>query len=152
MRAYFYTMKKQNYKNHVRFYIPHHFILLPLLMITIGISIYHIFHSPFQQVMYIWITIVLLFVFWIAVMLRQHYSLNNQNRIVRLEMRLRYYLLTNTRFDPMEKQLSFGQIAALRFASDDELLSLTERAVKEKLSPKDIKQSIQNWQPDYMRV
>lgn len=85
-------------------------------------------------------------------MLRQHYALNNQNRIVRLEMRLRYYQLTNTRFDPLEKQLSFDQIAALRFASDDELLPLTERALKEKLSAKDIKQAIQNWHPDYMRV
>ena len=85
-------------------------------------------------------------------MLRQHYALGNQNRIVRLEMRLRYYQLTGKRLEPLEEKLSFGQIAALRFASDAELLPLMERAEKENLSPKQIKQAIQNWQGDYMRV
>ena len=150
--SYFYVMKKQNYKNHVQFHVPHHFMLLPLLAIAIVVSVYHIFHSPFQQVLYIWVTILLLFMIWIVIMLRQHYALGNQNRIVRLEMRLRYYQLTGNRFEPVEKQLYFNQIAALRFASDDELLPLIDRAIKEKLSPKDIKQSIVNWQADYMRV
>jgi c-di-AMP phosphodiesterase-like protein len=145
-------MRRQNYKNHARYYAPHHFMLLPLLLIAIVISAYHIFSSPFQQVIYIWITVVLLFMFWMAIMLRQHYSLNNQNRIVRLEMRLRYYQLTNNKFEPLERLLTFEQIAALRFAPDEELLALIEHAVNEKLSPKDIKQSIRNWQPDYMRV
>ena len=145
-------MKKQDYKNHVKYYPPHHFVLLPLLMIAIIISVYNIFHSPFQQVFYIWITIVLVFIFYVAVMLRQHYALDNQNRIVRLEMRLRYFQLTGKRFEPLEQQLSFGQIAALRFASDEELLPLTERTLKENLSAKQIKQSITNWQGDYMRV
>ncbi len=150
--TYFYSMKKQNYNNHIRFYEPYHFILLPLLMITIVVSAYQIFHSPFNRVLHIWVTVVLLFLFWIAYMLRQHYSLSNQNRIVRLEMRLRYYQLTNSRFEPFEKKLSFSQIAALRFASDEELIALIERAVQEKLSSKDIKKSIVHWQGDYMRV
>lgn len=145
-------MKKQNFNNHVRFHAPYHFILLPLLLICIGICIYQIFHSPFQQVFYIWITIVLLFQFLMVFLMRQHYSLNNQNRIVRLEMRLRYYQLTGNRFEPLEKRLKFSQIAALRFASDDELAPLVERAVNEKLSPNDIKKSIVHWQGDYMRV
>jgi len=85
-------------------------------------------------------------------MLRQHYALGNQNRIVRLEMRLRYYQLTQKRFEPLEQQLSFNQIAALRFASDEELIELIRRAINESLSPKDIKKAIQNWTPDYMRV
>ena len=85
-------------------------------------------------------------------MLRQHYALDNQNRIVRLEMRLRYFQLTGKRFEPLEQQLSFGQIAALRFASDEELLPLTDRTLKENLSAKQIKQSVTNWQGDYMRV
>lgn len=150
--TYFYIMKKQHYKNHVRFHAPYHFILLPLLLVCIGITVYQIFHSPFQQMFYIWIAIVLLFQFLTVFLLRQHYSLNNQNRIVRLEMRLRYYQLTNSRFEPLEKRLSFNQIAALRFASDDELLPLIERTLQEKLSPKDIKKSIVHWQGDYMRV
>ena len=85
-------------------------------------------------------------------MLRQHYALNNQNRIVRLEMRFRYYTLTHERLEPLEINLSFGQLAALRFASDEELPTLVQRALKENLSPKDIKKSIRVWLPDHMRV
>ena len=145
-------MKEQNYKNHVRYYPPHHFVLLPLLAAAIFISIYNIFHSPFQQVFYIWITVVLLFILAIAVLMRQHYALGNQNRIVQLEMRLRYFELTGNRFTAIEQQLSFGQIAALRFASDEELLPLIDKTLNEKLSPTDIKKLIRNWQGDYMRV
>ena len=85
-------------------------------------------------------------------MVRQHYALGNQNRIVRLEIRLRYYILTGKRFEQIEEQLSFKQIAALRFAADDELGPLIERAISQKLSPEQIKKSIVNWQADNMRV
>ena len=85
-------------------------------------------------------------------MLRQHYALGNQNRIIRLELRFRYYQITGKRIEPLEAQLRFRQLVALRFASDEELPSLVERAVKEKLTPLQIKKSIMNWSPDYMRV
>lgn len=85
-------------------------------------------------------------------MMRQHYALICQNRIVRLEMRLRYYQLTQKRLEAIEDQLSFGQLAAVRFASDEEFVPLLEKAIREKLSPDEIKKAIKNWQPDYMRV
>ena len=121
-------------------------------MIAIGVSVYHIFHLPEEWMFFTWITIVLVFIFWVAVMLRQHYALGNQDRIVRLEMRLRYFELTGKRFEPMEKQLTLGQIAALRFAGDEELLPLMQRAAQEKLGAKEIKLAIQDWQADDMRV
>lgn len=145
-------MKQQNYKNHIKFYPPHHFILLPLLAAAIFISCRNIFKYPLHQQFFTWITIVLVFIFFVAVMLRQHYALGNQNRIVRLEMRLRYFQLTGKSFEPLEQKLSFGQVAALRFASDEELPLLMQRAIDEHLSSKSIKQSIKNWQADYMRV
>lgn len=89
---------------------------------------------------------------WVSFMLRQHYALGNQNRIIRAEMRLRYYILTQQNFQPLEQQLSFGQIAALRFASDEELPNLIQQAIRESLSPGTIKKMIRNWTPDYMRV
>jgi transcriptional/translational regulatory protein YebC/TACO1 len=45
-----------------------------------------------------------------------------------------------------------GQIIALRFAPNEELIALVDRATKESLSAKDIKQAIQNWRPDYHRA
>ena len=89
---------------------------------------------------------------WLSFMLRQHYALGNQNRIVRLEMRLRYYQLTHTRLEEYEDRLSFDRLAALRFASDEELPALLKRAITEDLSADEIKKAIVNWQPDEMRV
>jgi len=102
----------------------------------------------------IWIFIAILFfmIGWLSFMLRQHYALNNQNRIVRLEMRFRYYVLTHERLEKMEDRLSFEQISALRFASDEELPALVNRTLNENLSPDDIKKSVKNWYPDHMRV
>ncbi len=85
-------------------------------------------------------------------MMRQHYALGNQNRIVRLELRFRYYVITGKRLEPLESKLSFGQLAALRFASDEELAALVERALKENLSDRQIKKLIVRWLPDHMRV
>jgi len=95
---------------------------------------------------------LLILIAWLSFMMRQHYALNNQNRIVRLELRFRYYVLTGKRLEPIEQKLSFGQLAALRFASDEELPALIERAVNENLSSDAIKKSIKNWQADNMRV
>jgi hypothetical protein len=95
---------------------------------------------------------VIFLVIWLSFMLRQHYALLLQNRIVRLEMRVRYFQMSGKRFEPVEQKLNFNQIAALRFASDSELPALVDRALKENLSPDDIKKSIISWQPDHMRV
>lgn len=89
---------------------------------------------------------------WLSFMMRQHYALNNQNRIVRLEMRLRYYQLTQKRLETIESKLSFSQLAALRFASDEELPLLVQNTLDNNLSADDIKKSIKNWLPDLMRV
>ena len=145
-------MKQQNYKNHVQLYPPHHFIFLPLNIILLVASVVCIFKYPGRQFEFITLSVVLFLILYVAVMLRQHYALGNQNRIVRLEMRLRYYQLTQKQFEPLEQQLSFNQIAALRFASDEELLGLISKAINESLSPTNIKKAIKNWQPDYMRV
>lgn len=145
-------MEQQQYKNHIRFYTPHHFVFYPLLLVCLGISIWLAFSRPGQGMEWLFISLLLLLTGWLSFMMRQHYALNNQNRIVRLEMRFRYYVLTGKRLELLEDRLSFGQIAALRFASDEELPALLDRALQEQLSPDAIKKSIQNWMPDLMRV
>ena len=89
---------------------------------------------------------------WLSFMMRQHYSLTIQNRLIRMEMRFRYHVLTGHRLEPLEQQLTLRQIIALRFASDEELPALVQRAIAENLPPKEIKKSIKNWQADDMRV
>ena len=145
-------MKTQNYENHVRYYPPHHFVFYPIVLILLGISVYYTITSKEQSLVWLFISLLIFLITWVSFMLRQHYALNNQNRIVRLEMRFRYYVLTHQRLETIENQLSFGQLLALRFASDEELPVLTQRALTENLSPKEIKKAIVNWLPDHMRV
>jgi hypothetical protein len=95
---------------------------------------------------------IIFLVTWLSFMMRQHYALIPQNRIIRLEMRLRYFQLYGKRFEPVEAKLRFRQIAALRFASDEELPALLERTLEENLSPNSIKKLITDWQADHMRV
>jgi hypothetical protein len=142
----------QQYKNHIRWYPAHHFVFYPVAIILAGVAISQAIKGGEQRLLWLFLAAVVFLVAWLSFMLRQHYSLINQNRTVRLEMRFRYYVLTQQRFEPLEEQLSFGQIAALRFASDWELPSLVQKAIREKLSPDQIKQSIVDWLPDLMRV
>jgi hypothetical protein len=146
------TMQKQNYKNHIRFYPAHHYIFYPVAGLFLTAAISFIFRDSEHYLIWAFISIALLATILLSLMLRQHYALMNQNRIVRLELRFRYYVLTHQRFEDLEQKLSQGQLFALRFASDEELPALAQRALKENLSADAIKQSIKNWLPDEMRV
>lgn len=75
-----------------------------------------------------------------------------QDRIIMLEMKVRAAEVLSPGQDAQLSRLSVKQIVALRFASDDELGSLLERAVRENLSPRDIKASIRTWRPDLYRT
>lgn len=145
-------MSKQNYKNHIRYYTPHHFVFYPVMLVLMGVCIYFATQDEANRVVFILMGIISFAITWLSFMLRQHYALGNQNRIVRLEMRLRYYQLTHTRLEEYENKLSFSQIAALRFASDKELPALLQRALTEQLSADAIKRAITDWQPDNMRA
>jgi hypothetical protein len=145
-------MSEQNYKNHLRFYAPHHFIFLPLMCFFIGTGIYKYFSEYQQKLIWGLFSILSFCILYLAVMLRQHYALNNQNRIVRLEFYLRYFQLSGKKYDDSLNKLSFAQIAALRFALDNEFLILTQKAMSENTKADDIKKAIVNWKPDHMRV
>ena len=80
------------------------------------------------------------------------YALKNQDRVIRLEMRFRYFQMTGSSFHELESKLSKGQLVALRFAGDNELLALLDRTIKEGLTSKQIKSSIKDWQADEMRA
>lgn len=142
----------QHYSNHRRYYVPHHFFLYPACILITIVCAIGIFRFPENQAVWMALTALSFLLLLTGFLLRQHYALGNQNRILRLEMRLRYYQLTGERFEPLEARLGFGRIAALRFAPDGELLPLIGRALDENLSADALKQAIQNWQADEMRV
>ena len=145
-------MAAQNYKNHIRWYIPHHFVLYPLAFVMLAVAVYFAVVLPEQRAIWLFAAGLVLFVTWLSFMLRQHYGMTLQNRLVLLELRYRYFVCTQQRFEPLEQYLSFGQRAALRFAPDEELPALAQRAVNENLGPDAIKRAIVNWRPDYRRI
>lgn len=111
-----------------------------------------IWHYPEQRAIWIMLCILVAVIVGFGFMTRQHYALGLQDRLVRQELRLRYYILTGRRLEDIEKQLPFKVIAALRFASDEELEALVARALSERLTPDQVKRSIRSWLPDTMRV
>lgn len=143
--------KKQNYTNHIRFYPAHHFVFYPLATLLLVSSITFIFLKE-DKLLWSFISVLIALIVWVSFMLRQHYALILQNRIIRLEMRYRYFVLTNQRFELIEHKLRDSQIFALRFASDDELPSLVKKTLEGNLSSRRIKKSIVNWIPDHHRV
>ena len=143
--------KQQSFSNHRRFFPLHHFFIAPLSIVFLIGCITVAFKSNWDFLEKALILILGVFVF-ISPMLARIYGLKNQDRLIRLEMRQRYFELTGKSFIPLENQLSKGQIIALRFAGDDELIDLIEKTKNEKLSPKAMKQSIQQWKGDYWRV
>ena len=145
-------MENQNYKNHRKFYTPHHFIYLPALLILQVWGIWNIFKDDSNQLSWILFSIVIFLILYLAMMVRQHYALGNQNRMVRLEFKQRYFELFGKRSDEVENKLKFGQIAALRFAYDDEFKILLDKALTQNLSDDEIKKSITNWRPDLHRI
>lgn len=145
-------MKTQNYQNHRKFYPPHHFILLPLLMILEAYGIYKIWDDEENQLLWILFSVVIFLIFYLTFMTRQHYALGLQNRIVLLEFRQRYFEIFNKRSDEVCEKLSFGQIAALRFTYDEEFKELLYKALNENISGDEIKKSIKNWCPDNERI
>lgn len=146
-----YNMSKQNYRNHVRYYIPHHLVFYPIILFMLVFCIRTWWKGEPHDSQWLMMAGLCFMLGFLSFMVRQHYGLGNQNRIVRLEMRLRYYQLTGERLEPLEEHLGFGRIAALRFASDTELPALLQRALKEDLSADAIKRAVTDWQADEMR-
>jgi hypothetical protein len=139
----------QTLANHARLDPLFHFILAPMLFGCLIASIVFLFHHV--TAVRIW-----LLVFSIAVLLAatkaRMYALKVQDRVIRLEERLRLAALLPEALKARIPEISERQLIALRFASDGELPSLVEKVLRENMEPKAIKQAIQTWRPDYWRV
>jgi hypothetical protein len=136
----------QNYKNHVRYFPLHHFVITPLSLLLLSWSFWSLAESyaddgDLALPIYLLISAILIFLLPVN---SRIYAIKNQNRIIRLEMRVRFFQLTGNSFSEWEERLTLSQIIALRFAGDDELISLLEKAVDQKLNAKAIKRNIKD--------
>lgn len=139
----------QSLANHTRFDPLFHFFLLPLGLVAIILSVIHIIHHPTIAST---LLVILAIGFVMIAIKARVYSLKVQDRIIRLEERLRLAMLMPETGRARIGELTESQLIALRFASDDELPGLAMRALNEGLTRKQIKKSIESWRGDYFRV
>ncbi len=144
--------KPQSFKNHVRFSQPFHFVLVPILLLNLIFSIYDtIHHYHAHRYLFHW-WIVMSIALLLMAMLGRMQAMKAQDRIIRLEERLRLATLLPPNEQSHIGEFTTGQLIALRFASDAELPALARRTLTQNLEPKAIKQAIENWRADNLRV
>jgi len=148
--------KPQTYANHVRFDPLFHFFLIPLFALGVILSLIHFFAhitkgGIFSHI-HDFLLVLLAVAFLVAVFKIRLYALRVQDRVIRLEERLRLTQLLSEPLRSRIPELTEDQLIGLRFASDAEVPKLVERALNEKLNRKEIKKAILNWRPDYWRV
>jgi len=140
--------KIQSAQSHTAIDPAFHYILLPIFVANFITSIVMAFHAGPHLGLHLWL-IVLSAALIVLVFKLRIYSLRVQDRVIRLEERLRIAALA-----PIAdvNALSIQQLIALRFASDAELPALVARTLAESLDPKAIKASITNWRQDNVRI
>jgi hypothetical protein len=139
----------QSYSNYTRYDPLFHFFILPVFAITLIATIVHLVRRP--SLHSAWLVVVMIAAI-AAIFKIRLYALKVQDRVIRLEERLRLASLLDPALRPRIPEFTESQLIALRFASDAELPALAARTLNEKLSASDIKKSIQHWRPDYWRV
>lgn len=141
-------MAEQSFQSHVHHPVPTYvatvFWLIALVLL-IG-------QAGFGWVATNWIFAALLAGLAPLISLSRTYTVKLQDRIIMLEEKVRAAELLPSGQDALLAKLSPKQIAALRFASDEEFGALLERAARENLPPKDIKAAIRTWRPDLHRT
>lgn len=139
----------QNFSNHTRFDPAFHFFILPVFAISLIVTIVHLVRRPGLHSAWL---VVFMIAAVTAIFKIRLYALKVQDRVIRLEERLRLATLLDAALRARIPELTESQLIGLRFASDAELSTLAAKALNEKLSRDDIKKSIQHWRPDDWRV
>ena len=139
----------QSYSKHTRWDPPFHFFIMPVFVATVIVAIVHAIRWPGFHTAW---TVVLSIAALMLVFKARLYALKVQDRLIRLEERLRLSAILAEPLRSRIEELSKSQLIALRFASDEELSALVSETLTRNLSAKEIKQSIKNWRGDYFRV
>jgi hypothetical protein len=143
------TASPQNFSNYTRYDPLLHFFILPVFAITLLLTIVHLVRRPGLHSAWLVVAMIAAIV---AIFKIRLYALKVQDRVIRLEERLRLASLLDPALRPRIPEFTESQLIALRFASDAELSALAARALNEKLAAKEIKKAIQQWRPDEWRV
>jgi hypothetical protein len=143
---------EQNLKNHGRIDPPFHYGLFFILVANLVFAVFHmIHHREDAHIAGPWFVVLSLaaFVAWYKL---RAYPLKVQDRVIRIEERMRLQALAPAEWHSQIYRLSENQLIGLRFAADDEVMELAKQALEEKLTRKQIKERIKSWRADYWRI
>ena len=144
-------MPEQNFANHTRVIPVYHFFAIPVMVINFVWSLFRLRTLGFSFAGIFGVLLAAALV--VVVFYARTFPLAVQDRLIRLEERLRCERLLPADLQPRIGEFSANQMVALRFASDAELPALARKVLDEKLTErKAIKQLIKNWKPDYQRA
>lgn len=143
-------MEPQTFANHTRWHPPFHYFIVPVMLINFIWSIVNCVMAPGWNSA--WQIVVSLALVMLMLFVRVN-PIKVQDRIIRLEERLRYQRVLSPELGQQAGALTLGQIVALRFAPEDELEELVSAVLAGKLTkPTEIKRAIRNWRADTFRV
>jgi hypothetical protein len=143
--------EQQNFSNHAKFFPPFHFFAAPILLANLIWSFFRVRHDGFTaySIFQVFVAAALVVTLTIARVM----ALKVQDRVIRLEERLRYQRLLPADLQPRIDDFTVNQFVSLRFASDPELPALARKVLDDKIDDrKTIKQMIKVWRPDYLRA
>jgi hypothetical protein len=140
---------QQNLKNHARLDPPFHIVLTLIVSLNLIYSVVHLVrHFGIQSAWFVVLSLGAVIVFWKL----RTYPIKVQDRVIRLEERLRLQALAPAEWHTQIYRLNEGQLIGLRFAGDDEVVALAKQALEENLNRKQIKERIRNWRADEWRI
>jgi hypothetical protein len=144
------SAKPQSLTNHARYVPGYHFVLATLLFVVLAWAIVLLARFPrWPSVFALVIAVSLILIFWYL----RAFALTVQDRVIRLEERLRLDELLPPELRPRIPEFTMEQLIALRFASDGELPALARRVLDEKIADGDsIKKLVTQWRADHLRV
>ena len=143
------AQKAQNYSNHTRLDPLFHMFVLPVAGVNVLVTIWNLFRNPGLASGWL---LILALAGAVAVVKVRTYALKVQDRVIRLEERLRLAQLLAEPERGRIGDLTEAQLIALRFASDTEIPALVAKVLSGTMVPREVKQAIANWRPDHFRV
>jgi hypothetical protein len=142
--------RTQSYRSHARWLPLFHFFVMPVLLVNVILSFWRLIQLPGLGTLYGVVFAIALLGLGFASRIQ---ALTVQDRVIRLEERLRMRQLLPPDLHPQINSLTHRQLVALRFASDEELSELVREITAGRLAtPKDIKMRVKNWRADWLRA
>ena len=140
----------QNFENHAKFVPAFHFFVAPVFLLNIVWAIIRVVRAfSFGTIVSLLVAVALFLLAFTA----RTFALRVQDRVIRLEMRLRMQQLFPLDLRGRIPEFTLDQLVSLRFASDAELPDLARKVLEERLTDrKAVKKLIRDWQPDFLRA